>query len=510
MKLNTGIIAYSLPVPPTFICGNPDHNLVFSDVRFFRDEKGFFDEDILYFTQWQNLKKSNLTFPTFMFCVGGDKEAAEFFKRHNMTGIITDEQDPLNAFSIIQSIFLRFNQLENNLMTLLNAKVPTREILTVCTEFFQNQVILYDSERNLIDYGAHYLPDSQDRSWKEILETGKRPEKMYAEVKKNNSHLDAIRTPYSDFMDLGPGFPKIMTYSFFESGKRLATLTIVETNKPLSVYQLKLLDYISGLLAPSLFHVYAASAGVLESLRSVLLAIVNKENVDPLIVTRCITAAGWDMDDDFLLILLSVPEASKNSETLTRYRHIYERIFPECVALRYKDGLVLVIHNDTAEVMTECLPKLDKQLGLHKAVCGLSFPFKGILQLGSQYINAEVALHSGDKNRRIRPLSDSITIPIVNQIAADIPLYPMCHRETVRIFEYDIKNGTELLLTLETYLMQYKSLKAAAEELFIHRSTMTYRLGCIEKIAKLSLDDPKERLHILLSCIVLRSLKTQQ
>ena len=103
-------------------------------------------------------------------------------------------------------------------------------------------------------------------------------------------------------------------------------------------------------------------------------------------------------------------------------------------------------------------------------------------------------------------MSEAITTPLVNRIAAEIPLYPLCHREAIRIYEYDQKNGTELLLTLETYLMQYKSLKAAAEELFIHRSTLTYRLGCIEKIAKLALDDPRERLHILLSCIVLSSL----
>jgi hypothetical protein len=506
MKLNTGIIAHSLPVPPKFLCGNPDHNLVFSDVRFFRDEKGFFDEDILYFTEWGKLRNCKHTVPAYMFCVGGDTEAADFFKRNSMTGIITEDEDLLNVFSIIQSIFLRFNQLENNLMAALNSKTPTKDILSCCAEFFQNQVILYDSERNLIDYGEHYLPDADDIHWKEILETRKRPKKMYAEVRKTGNYLEAVRTPSSDFMDLGPTFPKIMTYSFFENGKRLATLTVVETNKPLSLFQLKLLDYIAGLLSPSLFHIYTASDGVMESLRSVLAALLNKENVDPLIVTRCISSAGWEIDDDYLLILINMPEAVRNADTLTRYRHIYERIFPECIVFKYKDSLIVVVHNDTGEVMSECLPKLEKQLGQHDAVCGMSFPFKGILQLGAHYVYADMAVHNGDKNKRIRPLGDAVTTPIVNRIAADIPLYPLCHREAIRIYEYDVRNGTELLLTLETYLMQYKSLKAAAEELFIHRSTLTYRLGCIEKIAKLSLDDPGERLHILLSCIMLRCL----
>jgi hypothetical protein len=510
MKLNTGIIAHSLPIAPRFVCGCPDHSLIFSDVRFFREEKGFYDEDIFYFAQWDKLKESKNTVPLYMFCVGGDAEAVEFFKRRNMTGIITAAEDPLNAFSIIQSIFLRYNQLENNLMTALNTKAPTRDILSCCAEFFQNQVILYDTERNLIDYSDRYLPAAEDPYWKETLETGKRSEKLNTEVRKRHNHTESIRTPYSDYVDLGSGLPKIMTYSFFDNGKRLATLTIAETNKPLSVYQLKLLDYISGLLSPSLFHIYSESDGIMEGLRSVLVGILNKENIDPLIVTRCIGSAGWGMDDDFLLILISIPEASKNSETLTRYRHIYERIFPDCIAFKYKDGVILILHNDTSEVLSEYLPKLEAQLSLHDAVCGLSFPFKGILQFGSQYQNADIAIHHGDHNTRVRQLGDAITTPIINRIAADIPLYPLCHREAVRIFEYDQENGTELLMTLETYLLQYKSLKAAAEELFIHRSTMTYRLGCIEKIANLALDDAKERLHLLLSCIVLRTLGNQK
>lgn len=510
MKLNSGIIAYSLPVPPKHICGQPDHNLIFSDVRFFRDEKGYYDEDILYFSDWDRLKNCRHAAPAYLFCVGGGSEAADYFKRNSMTGIITEDEDLLNMFSMIQSIFLRFNQLENNLMTALNSKAPTRDILSCCAEFFQNQAILYDSERNLIDYGEHYLPDADDVHWKEVLETRKRPKKMYAEVRKTGNYLDAVRTPNSDFLDLGSGFPKIMTYSFFDNGKRLATLTIVETNKPLSLCQLKLLDYVAGLLSPSLFHIYSASDGVLESLRSVLTAITNKENVDPLVVARCVGSAGWNMDDDYLLILISLPEAARNSDTLTRYRHIYERIFTECISFKHKDDLVVVVHNDSAESMADCLAKFEKQLTLHDAVCGLSFPFKGILQLGSQYLNADIALHHGDSGKRIRPLGEAITAPIISRIATDIPLYPLCHREAIRLFEYDQKNGTELLLTLETYLMQYKSLKAAAEELFVHRSTLTYRLGCIEKIAKLSLDKPGERLHILLSCIVLRSLGSRR
>jgi sugar diacid utilization regulator len=265
-----------------------------------------------------------------------------------------------------------------------------------------------------------------------------------------------------------------------------------------------------GLLSPGLFRIYSVTPGHPDSLRTVLTAMLNKEIVDPLMAARCVVQAGWGMDDDYLLLLIIFPESMRNLETLGRCMHIYERLFPDCIALKHQDSLVLIIHRDSSELLSECLPKLEKQLNAHNAVCGMSFPFKGIAQISAQYVNAETAVHYGDKSKRIRPLSEAISFPIISKIAADMPLYPLCHREAVRIYEYDRLNGTELLLTLETYLMHYKSLKSAAEALYIHRNTMTYRLGCIEKISRLSLDDPRERLHLLLSCIVLRILGRQK
>ncbi len=506
MKLNMGIIAYALPIEPQFVSGNPDHKLMISDVRFLAAENGTYAEEFLYFAKWEDLKNLAGELPSYVFCVGGKDEAADYMLRRNINAIVVPDTEPYAAFNTLQDIFLRFNQLENNLLTALHNKAPTREILNYCAAFFQNHAILYDGERNVIDYSDCFTPEDDDPYWQETLDTGRRSEKMLAEARKNKIYLDVVRTAYSDFVNLGPGLPTIMTYSFFDNGKRLATLTIAETNRPLSVILLKLMDFVSGLLSPSLFHIYSSTFGQLESLRSVLDAILNKESVDPLVVSRCLEQIGWSADDDYLLIAVDIPEAFGNKDLLTRYRHIYERIFPECVAFKELDKLVLIIHNDNDELMSECLPKLEKQLNLHKAICGLSFPFKGIFQISAHFVNAELAIRYGDKARKIRFLSDALTEHLVSRIATEIPLLPLCHRAAIRIYEYDQINHTDLLLTMETYLRQNKSLKASSEELFIHRSTMTYRLGCIEKLVSINLEDSRTRLHVLLSCIVLRVL----
>jgi hypothetical protein len=103
MKLNTGIISQSLPYAPSYVCGRPDHPLTLCDVRFLPDNRKVFSEDILYFAEWSKLS-SEKKLPGALFCGGGGAEAAELFKKSNITGIIAENEDPIVVFGIIQSI----------------------------------------------------------------------------------------------------------------------------------------------------------------------------------------------------------------------------------------------------------------------------------------------------------------------------------------------------------------------------------------------------------------------
>jgi len=267
-----------------------------------------------------------------------------------------------------------------------------------------------------------------------------------------------------------------------------------------------LLEYVAELLAPNLYALRTATCGNRKGLRDACAAIIAGEPVDPLLLANILASLSWHVDDNYILLLIKFPKEETTSETLARYLHIYERIFPDAIATVYMDCLVLLVHNDSADLMSKCLPQLEKQLVKHKARCGVSFPFNNLLQLDAQYSNAKIALAAAGQDKPISLFGDAITEYIVGRIAAEVPLYPLCNREAIRLYNYDLENGTDLLLTLETYLKHNKSLKAAAAELFIHRSTMTYRLGCIKKLTKINFESARERLHLLLSCIVLRTL----
>jgi hypothetical protein len=74
-------------------------------------------------------------------------------------------------------------------------------------------------------------------------------------------------------------------------------------------------------------------------------------------------------------------------------------------------------------------------------------------------------------------------------IAAENAPHDRMRAAVDRLIEYDAKRRTSLLDTLERYLAERRSVIESARELFIHPNTLRQRLGRIEELTGLNLDD---------------------
>ena len=81
-------------------------------------------------------------------------------------------------------------------------------------------------------------------------------------------------------------------------------------------------------------------------------------------------------------------------------------------------------------------------------------------------------------------------------------------RAVETLAKVDAERHTDLLPTLETYL-EAPSVGEAAELLFIHRNTLSYRLERIEKLLQVDLNDPGQRLnlHVAAKCHRVNSIR---
>jgi DNA-binding PucR family transcriptional regulator len=154
------------------------------------------------------------------------------------------------------------------------------------------------------------------------------------------------------------------------------------------------------------------------------------------------------------------------------------------------------------------LPDTDKRiyglLAKFNAHCGISNPYRDLLETPDYQIQAENALTLGyhlDKTgtSRIYYYRDyylsAILAPRIEQMPQNNYISPIIRT----IQDYDEKHDTDFLATLQVYVTHLYDTAETSEELHIHRNTLLYRIHKIEELTGSSLKDYETFMHLMLS-----------
>ena len=68
----------------------------------------------------------------------------------------------------------------------------------------------------------------------------------------------------------------------------------------------------------------------------------------------------------------------------------------------------------------------------------------------------------------------------------------------------DTEKKSELVETLFCYLKHNGSVKSVADEMFIHKNTIVYRMGKIKELLGCDLESGEERMQYYLACLIVR------
>ncbi len=88
---------------------------------------------------------------------------------------------------------------------------------------------------------------------------------------------------------------------------------------------------------------------------------------------------------------------------------------------------------------------------------------------------------------------------MLEKIREELPVSMLCHPAIERLAAYDREHKTELAKTLQTYLSCSLNMTAAAEKLYIHRTTFCRRMDHIRQLVDINITDPNIILELLIS-----------
>lgn len=220
-------------------------------------------------------------------------------------------------------------------------------------------------------------------------------------------------------------------------------------------------------------------------------------------LSKLLQQLGWGRDDSYQTYCLSQMKKDEyqdmHMEQLTcsniedKLSQAKAFVFQECI---------IVLVNLTASGQSEADVRMKLVYivrdGLFKM--GISMPFSHFEQFPLYYAQAFEAMPAQDMGEECwyREFG-SYRLRYAMKVLRNDPVAASIYSSAMRtLYRYDQENGTELFQTLGVYLEKERSLKQTALYFRINRTTVNYRLNRIQEMTDVNLDDPEERLLLLM------------
>ena len=163
--------------------------------------------------------------------------------------------------------------------------------------------------------------------------------------------------------------------------------------------------------------------------------------------------------------------------------------------------------NDISEHGNYDLSAISRLIASGMARIGVSGIFMNPMHIPSYIEEARRAIAIGrklDPERIIYPFADYRLLDLIDSVADKKTLYSYRFPPLMHVIDLDIQKDTNLAWTLYLYLKDPSHPDKVAEELFVHKNTLYYRLGKIREIMGCDFKDANTITNITMAFNVLR------
>jgi sugar diacid utilization regulator len=446
-----------------------------------------------------------------ILCVSSKPIYLENKEKLNLNLIVMQGDIQLaETFNLLQEIFLKQEQIDLKVQKLLDVLAHgngMQHIIDVGSELLGNPIILVDSTFKLL-YCTRNV-ETEDIYWNELVREG------YF----SNETVTFLRThKYFELMnrDSGPvffsrdvfGVARIL-WRIKVKNKVVGQLCLLESNKLLSESDIrlfaKLCDVVSCEMQKSTFirnskgHMYEAF------ISDILDGKINAK----ITIDERIKYLDLELKENLYVFTVNTTTLyDKENIYVTYIRDVLEQIVNGSKPIIYRDNIVIIVNRSSEISMQEHdMKNLMEFLKNNNIYCGISRCFKELVNLKEYFGQSVKALYYGmhmSKEKRVFLYEDYVICHLLDMHSENNDLSKFCHTSIFKLIEYDNINNCDNMHTLYTFLKNSKRLIETANELHIHRNTLSYRLKSIEEVMEIDFDDIDVMLHILLSFKILQ------
>lgn len=430
-------------------------------------------------------------------------EKSDVVCRSDQGTIIIRNVEEKEGLLLVQSIFYWY---ENWLETVERAvqAADFRQFVHLCAQAFSNPVMLQDSNAFLLGMDCRGIPFDRIPEWSDIFK------KEYSSVAYYLAMSDALTNPVCKYTDCicrfnlhsqnaggeawrSSGLHAKFRYSHHDYGQ----LTILDKKRPLNPGDVALLTLLTEKSAPLFAAVgngdgAAVSTWVMDDLLD--RKSVSKEQLDHhySIITRN------SVNRLCKLCLYLFRFKSDERKVLAELLHtILTSKYPTLYSWIYHENVLLITYIPEPDVLARQICGDLQSIGYSDGLqVGVSLPFSELCDLPYYY---EQAVYAADcaGTSVLNFFYDCAHLYLLEN--TDCRCKYLAAEPTCRALWDDESDKRDFLRTLSVYLAEERSTSLAAERLFLHRNTVTYRINYLKESCGWSFEDPSIRDYLRLS-----------
>ncbi|MDO4260916.1 MAG: helix-turn-helix domain-containing protein [Eubacteriales bacterium] len=413
--------------------------------------------------------------------------------------VLPEADSPFEVLAFLQELFSCYAQWSQSLFESRLAGATIQNLLDLTDRIIPNPMIVIGMDFRIIAskksrYGDLKIP---------VLGSDDETMDLISALKNDPNYEEAYyRTGYFHYPGNDVAVPSLcVNISKFD--RTVYRIMIMDGEVPLDDTFGFILEYLARMVSHALSNNPMAGHDYAHSLHQIFTNLLTDPSADYVDISQQFSSAGWMSHHVYQCVLLKTGILDLKNLTLRSICSYVENSIPASCAVEHQGNAVVYINLDLCSMdIDEISQRLANFVRDSLLNAGYSRKMLGHFNFQRQYVQASIALQVG---RRRNPSQwihhfNQIALPyILEQATKKLPAYMICHEKLIALKNADENNHTQLYRTVRCYLENHQSIARTSEALFIHRSTLLYRLEKIRDALKTDFSDPEELLYLLLS-----------
>ncbi|SHH48644.1 PucR C-terminal helix-turn-helix domain-containing protein [Sporobacter termitidis DSM 10068] len=290
----------------------------------------------------------------------------------------------------------------------------------------------------------------------------------------------------------------------FHGGEYAGRVVLAEDRNAFRGYEAGLLRFFTAYVQ-LVFDLLADRSGTMpqDHLGDMLADLLRGESVESWRLENSLAQRGWDFNGPYLCASIMPSERDYYNRTIPYYCQMFNRDFHDCCSFEYNGDIVCVVHLEHYDGSVERFASTYLETfrdGYFRV--GYGNIFTDIMELRPHFMQANIALRTGLRkfpSLWYHKFSEMVLYYAEAKLTEELDARFFCAPEILALHRYDKENQSDYLHTLKVYLDNQMNAVKTSKELFVHRTTMEYRLNRIVELTGIDFKNADQILYLILS-----------